>query len=71
MTTQKTQYVEVRTDINAKLLAISGFILASLISVGVVYFGFYGLVDSFEHLNRGSYYVEISAWDFPTGQRQP
>ncbi|WP_353897167.1 hypothetical protein [Aliikangiella maris] len=65
MTTQKTQYVEVPNDLKTKLLAISAIFIALSVSALLVYFCFYGLIDSFERLNRGSYYVEISAWDLP------
>ncbi|MET1256579.1 hypothetical protein [Aliikangiella maris] len=65
MTTQKTQYVEVRTDIKAKLLAIGGILLTILFIAISGYFTIGGLVNSFERLSRGSYYLEVSVWDLP------
>ncbi|MET1256580.1 hypothetical protein [Aliikangiella maris] len=65
MTTQKTQYVEVPTDLKTKLLAISViFIVLFLVILGG-HSSFYDLVDGFERLNRVSYYVEVSVWDLP------
>ncbi|MEW4366912.1 hypothetical protein [Aliikangiella maris] len=65
MTTQKTQYVEVPTDLKTKLLAISVVFSMLFLAIFGVSSSFYDLVDGFERLNRGSYYVEVSTWDLP------